>query len=229
MRLLAGARQRLLKGNLLVPINFLLLKLLFSSAASGIPCSSPVFEMEMSGIERNLNFATYTFPTLILLTSILHICRKSDEARKPQPITSDKNLAEWVTSSSLISTWNAEVIRDRPISEKGKLKAQAREAQKIPAAKIVGLDSSKRSTPEPHRYSFEVARPTVDNERSTPEPPLHSFQSPRCSSQVNGLTVDNDKSTIKISPRKPLSQNFQRDVETESLEFNANEKRPKVR
>lgn len=115
--------------------------------------------------------------------------RKAEEAKKPKEVkksmeakevavASDKNLAEWVTSSSLISTRNAEVIGDsKPTREKAKIKSQARKAQKV-------LPASEISPPS-----------------------------------------DND---FRSSPRKPLAQNFQRDVEPDCMELNSNDKRPKV-
>lgn len=128
---------------------------------------------------------------------------KSDDTKKPQPVTNDKNLAEWVTSSSLISTLNAEIIGDRPISEKAKLKGDARQPQKPSAARIGSPESLEWSTIMRPPNSFQVVASTVDNNQSTIKP--------------------ND---FRMSPRKPLSQNFHR--ESEILELNANEKRPKV-
>jgi hypothetical protein len=145
-------------------------------------------------------------PTLILLIFTFYICRKSDEAKKSQPIMNDKNLAEWVTSKS-ISGWNAEVTTDKPLSEKAKLKAQARESKKTPRARDDCSHPSDGSILTPPIYSFQKASRVVVNdslhptEGSIPKPPRYSFS-----------VVKSQPDDLDVTPRNPLSQNKRRDV-----------------
>ncbi|XP_073385552.1 uncharacterized protein [Physcomitrium patens] len=114
---------------------------------------------------------------------------KSDEAKKLQPIMNDKNLAEWVTSS-IITGGKAESIKDQPISSKAKLKAQARESQKRPVSTLNCLPVLPLEIIKVPTITTEIAQSTlVDECQIQPADPA-------------------------TSPRKPLSQNKQIDLES---------------